>query len=100
MRNKFFLIFILIFFLAHSASAMTGREIMEKSDNLPEADTAASKILMLIHKGGRVLEKEFILQMKQFENDEDKALIEFIRPSKADCLFKQGQTVCQFPFLL
>ncbi len=86
MRNKFFLVFVLIFFLAQSAFAMTGREIMEKSDDLPEADTAASKVLMLIHKGGRVLEKEFIMQMKQFENDEDKALIAFIRPTQIKLL--------------
>ncbi len=86
MRNRIFLVLILVFFMAQSASAMTGREIMEKSDDLPEADTAASKILMLIHKGGRVLEKEFILQTKQYENDEDKALIEFIRPTKIKLL--------------
>ncbi|MFP4227018.1 MAG: hypothetical protein ACLFRF_09840, partial [Desulfobacterales bacterium] len=86
MRNRIFLVLILVFFMAQSAFAMTGREIMEKSDDLPEADTAASKILMLIHKGGRVMEKEFILQMKQFENDEDKALIEFIRPTKIKLL--------------
>ena len=86
MRNRILLGLIVVFFIAQSAFALTGREIMEKSDNLPEADTAASKILMLIHKGGRVLEKEFILQMKQFENDEDKALIEFIRPTKIKLL--------------
>jgi len=86
MRNRFFMGFMLVFFLAQSAFGMTGREIMEKSDNLPEADTAASKILMLIHKGGHVMEKEFILQMKQFENDEDKALIEFIRPTQIKLL--------------
>lgn len=86
MRNRFFLGFILVFFMAQSVFAMTGREIMEKSDDLPEADTAASKVLMEIHKGGRVLEKEFILQMKQFANDEDKALISFIRPTKIKLL--------------
>ena len=82
----FGLILGLVFALAPSLHAMTGREIMEKSDELPEADTAASKMLMKIHKGGRVIEKEFILQMKQFENDEDKALISFIRPTRIKLL--------------
>ena len=82
----FGLILGLVFALAPSLHAMTGREIMEKSDALPEADTAASKMLMKIHKGGRVIEKEFILQMKQFENGEDKALISFIRPTKIKLL--------------
>ncbi len=80
------LIIAVLFLLAAPLYAMTGREIMEKSEDLPEADTAASKMLMKIHKGGRVLEKEFILQMKQFENDEDKALISFIRPTKIKLL--------------
>ena len=77
---------LLIFFLCQPAHALTGREIMEKSDALAQPDTAKSKVLMLIHKGGRVQEKEFILQMKQFENDEDKALIQFIKPTQIQLL--------------
>lgn len=71
---------------ALSGLAMTGREIMEKSDALTEPNTAKSKILMLIHKGGQVQEKEFLLQMKQFDNDEDKAIIEFTRPTQIKLL--------------
>ncbi len=71
---------------AHVALAMNGREIMEKSDALPEPQTAISKIMMVIHKGGNAEEKEFIVQMKQFDNDEDKALISFIRPTKIKLL--------------
>lgn len=73
-------------FFCQSVFALTGREIMEKSDALTEPQTAKSKILMLIHKGGQIQEKEFLLQMKQFENDEDKALIEFIRPTQIKLL--------------
>lgn len=85
MRVKIFLC-LLILFLCQPAHALTGREIMEKSDALAQPDTAKSKVLMLIHKGGRVQEKEFILQMKQFENDEDKALIQFIKPTQIQLL--------------
>ncbi len=76
----------MVFLFVQSAYSMSGREIMEKTEELPEADTAASKVLMLIHKGGRVLEKEFIMQMKQFEEDGEKALISFIRPTRIKLL--------------
>jgi len=66
--------------------AMSGREIMEKSEDLPRATTAAAKMLMKIHKGGRVIEKEFIIQTKQLEGGADKALISFIRPTKLKLL--------------
>jgi hypothetical protein len=85
MRKWVFVCLISLFF-SQSVFAMTGREIMEKTDALPEPQTAKSKILMLIHKGGEVQEKEFLLQMKQFENDEDKALIEFVRPTQIKLL--------------
>ena len=81
MKFKTILSCLLALLLCQSVYAMTGREIMEKTDALPEPDTAKSKILMLIHKGGKVIEKEFTLQMKKFDNDEDKALISFIRPT-------------------
>ena len=86
MKGKTVLFCLLALLLCQSVYAMTGREIMEKSDALLEPDTAKSKILMLIHKGGKVIEKEFTLQMKQFDNDEDKALIAFIRPTKIKLL--------------
>lgn len=84
--KRWIYLFVFGLFFCQSAFALTGREIMEKSDALPEPRTAKSKILMLIHKGGQVQEKEFLLQMKQFENDEDKALIEFIRPTQIKLL--------------
>ncbi|MCD6585954.1 MAG: outer membrane lipoprotein-sorting protein [Desulfobacteraceae bacterium] len=86
MKGKTVLFCLLALLLCQSVYAMTGREIMEKSDALLDPDTAKSKILMLIHKGGKVIEKEFTLQMKQFDNDEDKALISFIRPTKIKLL--------------
>lgn len=86
MKIKMLLVCFIIVFFAQPLYALTGREVMEKSDALPEPQTAMSKILMLIHKGGRVEEKEFTLQMKQYPNDEDKALIAFIRPTQIKLL--------------
>ena len=64
MKVKIGLACLLVLMMSLPLYAMTGREIMEKSDALTQPDTAKSKILMLINKGGKVQEKEFILQMK------------------------------------
>jgi hypothetical protein len=86
MRSKLFLAVFLIFFMSRSLFAYTGREIMEKSDALPDSETAQSKVLMYIHKGERVDEKEFELISKEFDNDEDRTLISFLRPTRIKLL--------------
>ena len=86
MKLRCMVVCLLILCFSFPAQALTGREIMEKSDALAQPDTAKSKVLMLIHKGGRVQEKEFLLQMKQYDNDEDKALIQFITPTQIQLL--------------
>jgi len=86
MRVKILLIFFMIMMLAQSVNALTGRAIMEKSNELTEPRTAMSRLLMLVHKGERVEEKEFTLQMKQYPNNEDKTLIAFIRPTQIKLL--------------
>jgi len=55
---------------------------MEKNEALPESKTAVSSVLMQIHKGGRVMEKEFESRTKKFKDDEDKMLISFTKPTK------------------
>jgi hypothetical protein len=86
MKVKFVVACLMALLLCQPVYALTGREIREKSDALTQPDTVKSKILMLIHKGGQVQEKEFLLQMKKFENDEDKAIIEFTRPTQIKLL--------------
>lgn len=86
MRVKILITSALILMLSIPAFALTGREIMEKTDNLPEADTAMSKMVMRIHKGGNMEEKTFTLMMKQYPGDEDKAIIEFITPTQIKLL--------------
>jgi len=86
MKMKILIVSALILMMSLPVFAMSGREIMEKSDELPEADSAMSKMIMRIHKGGNMEEKSFMLMMKQFANDEDKAVIEFIKPTQIKLL--------------
>ena len=86
MKRRVLLVSVLILVMSWPAFALTGRKIMEKSDELAEPDTAMSKMIMRIHKGGRMEEKAFTLMMKQYDADKDKALLEFIRPTKIKLL--------------
>lgn len=86
MKCKILLVCFMAILIAQPLFALTGREIMEKSDALPEPRTAMSRLLMLVYKGERVEEKEFTLQMKQYPNDEDKTLIAFLRPTQIKLL--------------
>ncbi|HOO91631.1 MAG TPA: outer membrane lipoprotein-sorting protein [Syntrophales bacterium] len=86
MKPRFLLMILFVLFLANPLFALTGREIMEKNDALPEAETAVSEIQMLIHKGGRVIEKEFESISKKYGDGEDKILISFTKPTKIKLL--------------
>ncbi len=86
MKTRFFLTIFLVFFLTQPLFALTGREIMEKNDALPEAKTAVSDVLMQIHKGGRIIEKQFESRSKKFQDNEDKILISFTRPTRIKLL--------------
>jgi hypothetical protein len=76
----------MIVFLTHSAMALTGREIMDKCDRLTKPVTVSSKVLMFIHNGENVTEKEFVMESKKIRENESKALISFTRPSKIKIL--------------
>ncbi|RJP79463.1 MAG: outer membrane lipoprotein-sorting protein [Desulfobacteraceae bacterium] len=84
--KRMIVIFGCMLLLTSTAFALTGREIMEKNDALPEAKTAVSQVLMLIHQGSKVVEKEFEIKSKKYENDEDKTLITFTRPTQIKLL--------------
>jgi hypothetical protein len=77
---------LMLLFLAPSLGAYTGREIMDMTRDLVEPETASSRIVMVIHKGKRVLEKEFEIMTKKFGDDESKTLVSFIRPTKIKLL--------------
>ncbi|MEW6526683.1 MAG: outer membrane lipoprotein-sorting protein [Spirochaetota bacterium] len=56
--------------------AMTGREIMEKSDALTEPKTAISKATMVIYKGGDTLTRTIeMMAMKVGQNDKVLAVV-------------------------
>ena len=84
--KKFFLIAAMFFLSAMMLYAQSGREIIEKSDALPEGDTGRSKVSMKITKDGRVSDKEFILSMKKIAKDEERILIEFTKPTEIKLL--------------
>jgi hypothetical protein len=84
--KKFLLLAMLVIFPAMLLSAQTGREIIEKSDALPEGDTGRSKVTMKITKDGRVSDKEFILSMKKIGKDEERILVEFTKPTEIKLL--------------
>ena len=86
MKLRFFLTILFVLLLSNPLFALTGREIMEKNDALPEAKTAVSDVLMQIHKGERVIEKQFESKSKKFQNSEDKLLISFTRPTRIKLL--------------
>lgn len=84
--KKFLLLIVMIIFPAVMLSAQSGREIIEKSDALPEGDTGRSNVSMKITKDGRVSDKEFILSMKKIGKDEERILIEFTKPTEIKLL--------------
>jgi len=86
MKLTFVLTIMFVFFLSTPLFALTGRDIMEKNEALPEATTSVSSVLMQIHKGGRVVEKEFESRSKKFQDNEDKLLIAFTRPTRIKLL--------------
>ncbi len=86
MKIRFFLTILFVLILSNPVFALTGREIMEKNDALPEAKTAVSDVLMQIHKGESVMEKAFESRIKKFKNDEDKILIAFTKPTQIKLL--------------
>ena len=86
MKRRWLWVLLMVLLTAQPAAALTGREIMEKSDALAKPKTTMSKVLMKIYKGGRVDEKVFTLLMKRYPNDEDKAVIAFIRPTRIKLL--------------
>jgi len=86
MKRKALLLILCIALQATPLFALTGKEVMERNDTLPEPETAVSTVAMRIYKGGRVTEKEFESRTKKFTGDEDKMLISFTKPTKIQLL--------------
>jgi hypothetical protein len=80
--STLFIAILTITVFTSSSFALSAREIMEKSDNLTQPKTALSDVLMKIHSGGDVTDKEFTLQAMKQGKDDSKALITFSKPTK------------------
>lgn len=65
--------------------SLTGREVIDKSDALKEPNTAESSVVMLIRKGGAVMDKEFRIFSKKY-GENDRVLISFTRPTQIKLL--------------
>lgn len=68
------------------AFALTGREVVDRSEEIASPDTATSEVVMEIEKRGKVTEKIFTLTAMDTEDGEDRALIAFHKPSRIKLL--------------
>ena len=84
--STFFLAMMALAVFASSSFALSAREIMEKSDNLAQPKTATSDVLMRIHSGKDLIDKEFTLQAMELGKDDTRVLITFSRPTKIKLL--------------
>ncbi len=85
MKKKTCIALLLVSLMVQPIFALTGREIMDKSDSLKEPDSAKTKVTMYIKKGGRTMEKEFIAIAKKVSGNE-QVLISFIKPTRIKLL--------------
>ncbi|WP_300675033.1 outer membrane lipoprotein-sorting protein [Desulfoluna sp.] len=68
------------------AFALTGREVVDRSEDIASPDTATSEVVMEITKKGNLTEKTFSLTAMEGESEEDRALIAFHKPSRIKLL--------------
>ena len=85
MKRLFFFTSLILVFSVQSLFALTGREIIEKSEKQVKPKSTKSKVTMNIYKGSSVQEKEFLLYQKTI-NGEDKVLITFTKPTQIKVL--------------
>ncbi|HSV96666.1 MAG TPA: outer membrane lipoprotein-sorting protein [Spirochaetota bacterium] len=85
MRSFLIALSALLALVASPLHALDGRQIMEKSDALTQPKSVRAAVLMLIEKGGRVVEKEFELVGKK-SGDNERVLISFSRPTSIQLL--------------
>ena len=86
MRVLRWAVFGLVFLQVFSAFAMTGKEVVEKSNALAKPGSVTSEVSMEIEKAGRVTEKLFALTSMEGDDGEERALIAFKKPSRIKLL--------------
>jgi len=75
----------IVFFMANAVFALTGRQIMDKSDALPEPSSSKMKATMTIKKGSRTMVKVFKTISKKV-NGNTLSRATFIRPTRIELL--------------
>ncbi len=80
MKSRLLFIFFVYLVSTQAVFALTGREIMDKNSDLSGAKSSKTRVLMTIHKKGKVIEKEFKVISRKFGGN-TKTLFTFIRPS-------------------
>lgn len=85
MKRISILTLIITFLTAISLFAMSGREIIDRSEKLPKPKSAKTMVNMNIYKGSSVMEKEFTL-MQKTTRDGDRVLITFTKPTQIKVL--------------
>lgn len=85
MKRLFFFTSLIIVFSVQSLFALTGREVIDKTEKLVKPSSTKSKVTMNIYKGSSVMNKEFLLFQKTIDG-EDKVLITFTKPTQIKVL--------------
>jgi len=85
MKKNIFLLLIIVLFITKSAFALTGRQIIEKSEALPQPNSSKTMVHMTILKNSRTLIKEFTTIHKKI-NGLSKQVVTFIKPTRIKLL--------------
>ena len=87
-KKSFILLFaiVLLAIYCQVALALTGKEIIDKSQEVTEPDSATSTVTMLIYGGSKVVEKEFEIMSKKYGENSAKVLISFKKPTQIKLL--------------
>lgn len=81
MRLRIIVVIFLMTLLPQTLWALTGKEIMEESKKLTTPTSAKVEMQMDIYKGKRSNQKLFTIFSKSSQNEEDKILISFHKPT-------------------
>ncbi|MCP4133637.1 MAG: outer membrane lipoprotein-sorting protein [bacterium] len=90
--KKLIITIIAVFLSSVSLPAMSGKDIMNKSNNLMQPNTAKSTAEMRIHKGGDVTKRKIKLKGIKV-GDDNKIILNIVKPFKMTVLthaFKAG----------
>lgn len=84
---QLFFLSLLFSLIANAAWSISGREIMEKNDSLPEGNSSSAYSYLFIFKGGCqstqcAIRKEFEIQSKKYGKNRSRSLISFVKPTR------------------